>query len=73
MAFIELIDDAGSCAPTTNLVRAVIGVVVLGQVPSAVEAAGVGLVVGAVAFHRDELPERAGEPEVVEDGLRLLG
>ena len=30
----------------------VIGVVVLAQVPSAVEVVGVGLVVGAVAFHR---------------------
>jgi inner membrane transporter RhtA len=51
----------------------VIGVVVLGQVPSALEAVGVGLVVGAVAVHRDKLPERAGEPELVEDGLRLVG
>ena len=32
----------------------VIGVVVLAQVPSALEAVGVGLVVGAVAVHRDE-------------------
>jgi len=51
----------------------VIGVVVLGQIPSAIEALGVGLVVVAVAFHRDELPERAGEPELVQDRLRLLG
>jgi inner membrane transporter RhtA len=50
-----------------------IGVIVLRQVPSGVEAIGVGLVVGAVGFHRDKLPERAGEPELVEDGLRLLG
>jgi inner membrane transporter RhtA len=50
----------------------VIGVVVLGQIPSALEALGVGLVVGAVAFHRDELPERAREPELVQDRLRLL-
>jgi inner membrane transporter RhtA len=49
----------------------VIGVVVLAQVPSAAEAAGVSLVVGAVALHRDELPEGAGEPDLVEDGLRL--
>jgi drug/metabolite transporter (DMT)-like permease len=73
MALIELIDDVGSGVPATNLVRALIGLVVLGQVPSPVEAVGVGLVVGAVAFHRDEPPERAREPEVVEDGLRLLG
>ena len=51
----------------------VIGVVVLGQVPSAIEPLGVGLVVGAVAFHRDELPERAGEPELVQDRLGFLG
>jgi inner membrane transporter RhtA len=38
----------------------VIGIVVLAQVPSALEAVGVGLVVGAVAAHRDELPEHAG-------------
>jgi inner membrane transporter RhtA len=31
----------------------VIGIVVLGQVPTAVEVAGVGLVVGGVAVHRD--------------------
>jgi hypothetical protein len=53
--------------------RDVIGVVVLGQIPSALEALGVGLVVGAVAFHRDELPERAREPKFVQDRLRLLG
>ena len=51
----------------------VIGVVVLSQVPSAIEALGVGLVVGAVGFHRDELPERAAVPELVQDRLRLLG
>jgi inner membrane transporter RhtA len=49
----------------------VIGVVVLAQVPSAAEAVGVALVVGAVALHRHELPERAREAELVEDGLRL--
>ena len=49
----------------------VIGVVVLAQVPSAAEALGVALVVGAVALHRDQLPERTREPELVEDGLRL--
>jgi inner membrane transporter RhtA len=49
----------------------VIGVVVLAQVPSAAEAVGVGLVVGAVALHRDEPPERARQAELVEDGLRL--
>jgi inner membrane transporter RhtA len=31
----------------------VIGIVVLGQIPSALEVAGVGLVVGGVAVHRD--------------------
>jgi inner membrane transporter RhtA len=50
-----------------------IGVAVLRQVPSGIEVIGVGLVVGAVGVHRDKLPERAGEPELVEDGLRLLG
>ena len=49
----------------------VIGVAVLAQIPSAVEVAGVALVVGAVALHREEPPERAGEPELVEDPLRL--
>ena len=34
----------------------VIGIVVLGQVPSAVEVAGVALVVGGVAVHRDVQP-----------------
>jgi inner membrane transporter RhtA len=48
-----------------------IGVVVLAQFPSAIEAAGVALVVGAVALHRNEAPERAGEPELVEDRLRF--
>jgi inner membrane transporter RhtA len=51
----------------------VIGVVVLSQVPSALEAAGVALVVGAVALHRDKAPERASEPDLVEDGLRVAG
>jgi inner membrane transporter RhtA len=51
----------------------VIGVVVLAQIPSALEAVGVGLVVGAVGLHRDELPEPAGEPQLVENGLRLGG
>jgi inner membrane transporter RhtA len=50
-----------------------IGVVVLAQVPSALEAVGVALVVGAVGLHRDELPEPAGQPHLVEDGLRLGG
>ncbi|MDQ3067065.1 MAG: EamA family transporter, partial [Actinomycetota bacterium] len=47
----------------------VIGVVVLAQVPSAIELAGVGLVVGAVASHRDETPEGARQPESVQDRL----
>ncbi len=49
----------------------VIGVAVLAQIPSAVEVAGVVLVVGAVALHREELPEGPGEAELVEDPLRL--
>lgn len=50
-----------------------IGVLVLSQVPSAIEVAGVALVVGAVGLHRDKTPERAGEPEVVEERLRFGG
>jgi inner membrane transporter RhtA len=49
-----------------------IGVLVLGQVPSLPEVAGVALVVGGVAVHRErsgELPERAGQPQLVQDGL----
>ena len=38
----------------------VIGVIVLAQVPSAIEIVGVGLVVGAVAFHRTTEPSAAG-------------
>jgi hypothetical protein len=34
----------------------VIGIVVLGQVPSVAEVLGVGLVVGGVAVHRDSYP-----------------
>lgn len=51
---------------------AVIGVLVLAQVPSAAEAAGVALVVAAVGLHR-ELPERPRQAEVVEDRLGVLG
>jgi inner membrane transporter RhtA len=50
----------------------VIGIVVLGQVPSAVEVLGVALVVGGVAVHRErsgQLPERALQPQLVEDRL----
>ena len=39
---------------------AVIGVVVLGQVPTAAEAGGLVLVVAAVALHRE--PVEGGEP-----------
>jgi inner membrane transporter RhtA len=45
---------------------AVIGVVVLGQVPSLTEAAGVLLVVAGVAVHRD--PEDVPEPQPVVAG-----
>jgi inner membrane transporter RhtA len=51
----------------------VIGVVVLSQVPSALEAAGVALVVAAVALHRDQAPERTGESDPFENRLRLGG
>jgi inner membrane transporter RhtA len=50
----------------------VIGIVVLGQVPTAVEVAGVALVVAGVAAHgerSDELPEVAGQPQLVQDRL----
>ncbi len=50
----------------------VIGIAVLGQVPSAFEVVGVALVVGGVAAHRErsgQLPELAGQPQPVEDGL----
>jgi inner membrane transporter RhtA len=46
----------------------VIGIVVLGQVPTAVEAAGVALVVAGVAIHRE--PREAAEPSLSRaDGL----
>ena len=50
----------------------VIGVLVLGQVPTAVEVAGVALVVVGVAVHRErsrQLPELSGQPQLVEDRL----
>ena len=50
----------------------VIGVLVLGQVPTAVEVAGVALVVAGVAIHRErsrQPPELAGQPQLVEDRL----
>jgi inner membrane transporter RhtA len=49
-----------------------IGVLVLGQVPTWAELAGVALVVGGVAVHRErsrEAPELALEPELVEQRL----
>jgi inner membrane transporter RhtA len=49
-----------------------IGVVVLGQVPTAVELAGIAFVVGGVAVHRErsrQPPEVAGQPQLVEDRL----
>src|SRR3954470_13036274 len=46
----------------------VIGIVVLGQVPTALEAAGVALVVAGVAIHRE--PREAVEPSLAHaDGL----
>jgi inner membrane transporter RhtA len=50
----------------------VIGIIVLGQIPSAVEVAGIGLVVAGVAAHRErsrELPERPGQADLVENPL----
>jgi inner membrane transporter RhtA len=50
----------------------VIGILVLGQVPMAVEVAGVALVVAGVAVHRErsrQLPERAGQPQLLQDRL----
>ena len=49
-----------------------IGILVLGQVPTAVEVAGVALVVGGVAVHRErsrQPPEVAGQPQLVQDRL----
>ena len=50
----------------------VIGVLVLGQVPSRVELVGVALIVVGVAAHRErsrQLPELTGQPELVQDRL----
>ena len=50
----------------------VIGILVLGQVPTAVEVAGVVLVVVGVAVHRErsrQPPEVARQPQLVEDRL----
>jgi inner membrane transporter RhtA len=49
-----------------------IGILVLGQVPTAVELAGVALVIGGVAVHRErsrQSPEVAGQPQFVQDRL----
>jgi inner membrane transporter RhtA len=49
-----------------------IGILVLGQVPAAIEVAGIALVVGGVAVHRErsrQPPEVAGQPQLVEDRL----
>ena len=49
-----------------------IGILVLGQVPTAVELAGVALVIGGVAVHRErsrQPPEVAGQPQLVQDRL----
>ena len=50
----------------------VIGVVVLGQVPSGAELGGIALVVAGVAAHRErsrQAPKVAGQPQVVQDRL----
>ena len=50
----------------------VIGILVLGQVPTVVEVVGVALVVLGVAVHRErsqQAPELAGQPEPVQDPL----
>jgi inner membrane transporter RhtA len=50
----------------------VVGLVVLGQVPTGVEVLAVALVVGGVALHRepsDELPERPRQAQLVQDPL----
>ena len=49
-----------------------IGILVLGQVPTAVELVGVALVIGGVAVHRErsrQAPEVARQPELVQDRL----
>jgi inner membrane transporter RhtA len=49
-----------------------IGILVLGQVPTVVELAGVALVIGGVAVHRErsrQPPEVAGQPQLVQDRL----
>ena len=50
----------------------VIGVIVLSQVPTRVEIAGVALVVAAVAVHRDRDPqrERAAPSDTVSQGIQ---
>ena len=50
----------------------VVGLVVLGQVPTGPEVLGVALVVAGVAVHRErsgELPERPGQAALVQDPL----
>jgi inner membrane transporter RhtA len=49
-----------------------IGIIVLGQVPTAPEVAGVALVVGGVAVHRErsrQAPEVPGQPYLLQDRL----
>ena len=49
-----------------------IGVLVLGQVPTAAEVVGIALVVGGVAVHRErsrQAPEVSGQPQLVQDRL----
>ena len=53
----------------------VIGIVVLGQIPSLVEVAGVALVVAGVAVHRERAELHSGEDEALPDpvaGARAL-
>ena len=67
--------ERATCALLVSLLPAtatVIGILVLGQVPSGVEVAGVALVVGGVAVHRErsgQLPEVAGQAQLVQDRL----
>jgi inner membrane transporter RhtA len=53
-------------------IATVIGLVVLGQVPSAVELAGIGLVIAGVAVHEDR-PSSVGDPPREAVGSRGSG
>jgi inner membrane transporter RhtA len=51
----------------------VIGIVVLTQLPSALEVAGVALVVAGVALHRREREAAAAKPDLIAAGTRSTG